>query len=738
MSEAMKAALLEKAKREKERRAGAAIGQPVGKTSDGVTVMRTPDGSLVADHPKLGRFDNQEMIQRMMQGDDFQSSLGQRRGEVQSQIDRETISQAPVAARLQEASQGLPLVGEWIDEAAGRFDPQAAQDMRTMSDAMERENPYESAAWNIAGGVAGSLPVALKGAQVAMKAPTAARGVLRGLGMGMGAGAVEGGSAMAGRAELGERGGAAFTGALVGGGIGGAVGALAPLVGKAAGAAWGRIKKLDVRTIAEEFGISNDAARAVKGFLVNDNLDAAAARLAQKGDNAMLAEAGPGTRQLLDTSMSRGGKALATATPRVEARVQGAGQRWASVVDDVLGDAEGGIKGAAKGIAKRTAKARKAAYDYAYSQPTPMTGEAGRKIEKVLGRIDPKDLNAAMREANAEMRDAGLTNMNIMATIDDATGEVTFSQPLSVLQLDYLGRGLGNIVDEGTDKLTGKVTPAARRASSQAGALRDAMKESVDGYERALKLGGDKIKETNALVMGRKLLSETTTPEDVRIAMKGASEAERAAARKGLRENLEAVMGRARATIADLEAGNIDFDAGQNQVAEAVAAIRNLSSGNNMKKTRFVLGGDADRLFGELSKVGDALTLRAAVARNSATAIRQAGQEALQETFAPGTARRIAGEMGSPLDAIREGTRALAGTDAKTITSLTDEGLAEIADVLTRIKGGEARRALGIVRAAMKGQPIKDAQAELISRAISGGSAALGYQSGTRVLTQPR
>lgn len=710
---------------------GASGLQSVRKVKGDGEVFRKPDGTLTLRYPGYVTSDP-DTIARVMEGETPADVW-------QDDIDRQRIAQNPVVARGVELVQGVPFAGEWIDEGLEKIDPGRAKSMRGLSDAMERQNPYESATLNITGGVISAVPLAMgapgaAAAKFVQGGKSVAGRIGRGLALSVPGGAVEGALSFAGRGETREeRMEGAKTGAVVGGGLAGVLGVFAPLIGAGAASLAKRIKKLDAQTIADQFGISQPAARVVKRYLQNDDLDAAQDFLSRAGDDAMLAEAGPATRQGLDDAMATGGEALAIARPRVAERMNSAATGWLKTLDDVLGTADGGIKGAAKDIARGSAAARKAAYDRAYAQPTPMAGPAAEAIQGVLDRITPETFEAAMKEAAAEARDAGLRNFNILAQIDDA-GNVVFSQPPSVQELDYLARGLSNVVDAGTDKMTGQMSPAAARAARQAQALRDAMKEGVEGYETALKLGGDKIRETQALVMGRKLLNEAMTVEDVRAAMNGASDAAKAAARKGLRENLEAVMGRARATIADLEAGAMDFETGMNNAAQAVAAIRNLTSKNNFQKSRFVLGTDAKRLFDELEKVGDALVLRAAVARNSATAIRTAGREAIQAEVEPGLLRRTAGNLGNPLDAAKEVSQTIAGIDPRSLTDQQRAYFAEIADALTQIRGADANRALFAVRKAMQGQPLKDAEAELIGRVVTGSSGVGLYQSGKQAL----
>lgn len=713
-------------------RRAAGGSEVVHTTPDGGRVVRDAQGNLSFSSPGYATSDP-EAVARIMDG-----ATPQR--EAQRTTDRLTIAQNPAAARVQEFNQGTPIVGEWLDEAVGTVAPRAAQAMRQTSDAMERENPGQSIGLNIAGGIATTAPLVAgaAGSRAADWVASGSTALTRGVRAGAVAaplGAAEGAASMSGRAGT-DRASAGATGAAVGAGLAGALGAFAPAIGEGAANLARRIKKLDVRVIADELGVSPKAARVVRGYLANDDLDAAAARMARSGDDAMLAEAGPATRQALDTAMSGGGEALRVGREAVEGRVARAGQRFAQQLDAILGTAEGGIKGRVSEITRRTAPARKAAYDRAYAQPVPTTGPAGQAIDDVLIRVAPEDFNAAMREANNEMRDAGIRNQNIMATIGD-DGTVTFSQPPSVLQLDYLARGLGAVVDAGTDKVTGRMTPAARRASRQAKDLRDALKGAVPDYARALRLGGDTIRQTEAVTLGRRLLSASTTREDVLTALRGASRDVKEAAKVGLRENIDAVMSRARSTIADLEAGNFDFADGQNAAAEAVAAVRNLVNRDNFQKARIVMGTDAKRLFDELEKVGDALVLRAAVARNSQTAIRQAGQEQMREVVAPGLAQRALGDMGNPLEGMRDVTRSIMGTDAAAMSDAERQYFGEIARALTGIRGQEAQRALAAVQRAMAGQPLRDEEAALIGRLTGLNASSALYQTGEQV-TAPR
>lgn len=685
----------------------------IGTTEDGGRIMRADDGTLSFASPAFSTND-QEAIQRVMAGDKF-SAIAQER------LDDQRIAENPVAARGQEFIKGLPFVGEFADEAVGAVSPEAGENMRRTSDAMQRRHPRQTAALNIAGGVAGSVPLIAGGAAVAVRAPgmigkTAAAGSLGATG-----GAIEGAVSGFGSGEdMESRQKASANRAMIGAGLGGLVGAAAPLVGTGARALVRRIKGVDFRAIADEFGIDPKTARAIKGFLVNDDLDAAARRISEIGDDAMLADAGIGTAQALDTAMASGGRALKVGRENIEARAQQAGGRLNKQLDNILGISSG-IKNAAKAISKKSAPARQAAFDRVYASPIDYSSAAGRNVESVLDRIPPETMQAAVKEANAEMISKSLRNEQIIAKIGD-DGAVTFESMPNARQLDMLKRKLGEIAESQKDEF-GRLTGAGIRSSRLAGELRDALTDAVPSYRTALKLGGDKIAEDNALRMGRDMLTRRVKLEDVRAAMKGAPKDVKEAAKRGLREGIEETLSNVRRTITD---PNTD-------AREAMQLVKEVSSRANLSKLRMVLGKNgADLLLSELDKATAALELRALVSTNSKTAVRQFGQAAVDEATGPGVTGTLA--RGEPIEAAKQAVQALTGaTDASSVAQ-REQIFGQIAEVLTQTRGKDAERAIQVVQRALQGQPMKDAEAEFLIRVVGVPTFSAIHQSGQQLL----
>lgn len=676
-------------------------------------VLQNAEGKRVYTSPGYNTSDPEE-VAKIIKG-------GTVANVVQDDLDRERIAANPVAARAQEFNQGLPVLGEWLDEAVGLVAPQAAKNMRATSDAMERQNPVESGALNVLGGIAYTAPLALAGAGAKTadwvgRAGSKIGRVARVAGAGAVAGGVEGAASGAGRGEglAGRARGAAVQGA-VGAAFGAALAPLADAAGIGAAEIAKRFKRMDVRTIADEFGVDAASARVIKQALLNDDLDAAATRLGQLGDDAMLADAGPATQALLDAASKTGGKALATTRDAVESRAATFGQRLPGKLDTILGVSVKGVKTTAREISQGTAAVRGAAYDKAYSTAINYADDAGRKIEGVFARIPSDTLNAAIKEANEAMQAEGIQNLQIMARIGK-DGKVTFSEMPNVRQLDEIKKALGTVAKAGVDQF-GRPTAQGLRAKRLAGELRDAITEAVPAYRTALKLGGDKLQRDEALDLGKRLLFKNVTVEDVRDFTKsGLSVEAREAAAQGLRDTIETNLSNVRRTITD---PNVD-------AREAMQLVKELSSRANITKVRMVLGpAKANALIEELDKQATALLLRGAVARNSDTAIRGAIKGQIDAETTPGLIRRTIGNAGNPLDAGKELTQAAAGIDARSISNQQQEVYAQIADALTRMRGPDAQRALAAVRNAMAGQPMKDEEARLIGRMVGTGAFQL-------------
>jgi hypothetical protein len=644
-------------------------------------------------------------------------------------FDKSTLDQIPAAVSgAAKFLQGVPFVGEYADELIGAVvGEDAMNNMRASQNAMGRQYPKTSMGLQFAGGVTGSIPIALAaGPAIIANAPAtlAGKAALSGLVASV-SGGIEGLVSGYGAGNDGDRMAAAKSRGAMGAALGGGLGVAAPLLGAGVKALVERVKGMDVKAIAKTLGISDDAAAALKPDLEALDFGAASANLRTSGPDAMLADAGGSTREALDAAITGGGKAARVGVDAVSARAAAAGEKLGKVLDIVLGVPEG-IKSAVKSIATRTAPARKKAYDLAYSSAIDYAAPSGRAIEDVLDRIPPTIMKGAIDEANDAMRAAGVKNRQIMASIAD-DGSVTFTNPLNVQQLDEIKKALGAVLEKETDAVTGKVSAAGMRARELARDLKTALGDAVGPYKRAVKLGGDKIAEDGAMKMGREIFMPSTTREQVAETMKGASIEAQEAARRGIRTYIDDALARVRRDF-----GNPDAD-----TTETMRLLNTLSSRDAREKLVRVLGAaKADRLLNEIDAVGKQFGTRQAIATGSATGRREARARALDDQLAPGVVGNAA--KGQSLATLRSFVQLVTRATPQADLERKQAVLADIARALTEKRGPEAEAALALIEKAVSGQPLKNEEALRIGRLAASVGALGGYQTGQKYLASPQ
>lgn len=699
-------------------------GDVIFRTEDGGRVTKSADGKL-AFHSDVWATNDQAAVREILNGAK-PSDISMR-----SQ-DNVTLSQHPYAAGAAKFLQGIPFVGQYVDEAFGAVQGDKTQEaIRASQSAMDRQYPKTSAGLQVAGGITGSaaaaaaLPEAATGF-VARHIPKTLIGqAATGVGFGATTGAIEGGISGYGAGNDGDRVQSAKDFAAIGGALGGVIGGAAPLASAGIKKIAQTLRGTDVSAISRELGISAKAAKVVKASIEHDDLAAAEAAIKAAGPDGMIADAGPAGARLLDTATKSSGAAARVAKDAIEPRVSAANTKLAATMDAVLGKPEG-VRAATSEVATRTAAARKAAYDMAFNSPIDYsTGGAGDAILGVLDRVPSATLKSAISEANDAMKAAGVKNMQIMASIAE-DGTVTFKEMPNVQQLDEIKKALDGIGRNETDAITGRISAQGLRAKGLAKDLRGAISDAVPGYKTAVKLGGDKIAEQDALTLGRKLLSPATTREDVALALDGASKEELSALKRGLRSQIDETLANVKRTISD---PNTD-------AREAMKVVKDMSSRANAEKLTALLGkADADKLFAQLDEAAAALDLRSATARNSDTYSRMATDNMVQAvTPTEGRVGKIF--SGTLLNAGKEIVDLLIGKTGERAALERQQIYKEIAQALTTKRGPDAAAALKIIDKAIQGQPVSSAEAARIAHVLTSGLALTGYQSGKQYLTR--
>lgn len=692
-------------------------------TKDGGRVVRSQSGALSFVSPAYSTSDP-EQIKRIMEG---AGGAEVSRGGMQESI----IAQAPVSARLTKLVEGTPAVGSYLDELVGAFaGPEATQGVRALSSAMEETRPVQSLGLNLGGAALGTaatlaatparIATALVPSTSARMLPSMGKAALTSSLLGATEGAIYG----AGQGEGAGRAETAGTGALFGGLLGGALGGAAPLVAAGAENIAGVFRRSDVAKIATDLGISREAATVIKNtFDQGGDIAAARAAIQRAGSEGMLADAGFAAQALLDASAATGGRAGQVAREAVEGRMTRTGEALDATLDATLGTAPLGPRTAVNAIAERTAPARKEAYTLAYQTPINYAAPQGRKIEEVLGRISPDDLIAGIVEANKDMRSNNIINQQIMAVLD-ANGEVQFLREMpNVQQLDEIKKALQKIAysRENTDDF-GRLTGTGKRYSRLAGELRDAVADAIPDYGTAVSIGGDKLAEERAFMLGRDLLSPKTEIEDIGFELgKKPSAAQVEAAKSGLRSQIAKVLGDVRAVPSDM---NLD-------AREVVKAVTDMSSGNARAKIRALMGAEADALLKQVDEAAQSAVVRTAMATNSKTAIRGSIKQTVQEMTTPGVlGQAMAGE---PINSSKALIQAITGQTEEFTAQQRQRIFEDIAKALTEKRGNTALAALDYLEQAMRGQPLTAAQNEFLARQIAGTTIIAGVPAAQEV-----
>lgn len=315
------------------------------------------------------------------------------------------------------------------------FDPKTAYAAGKQAEKMRLEDARRrtggaGTAVELAGGFVGAGP---------SKALQAAPTLLGRVRQGARAGALAGGVGGFGYGE-GTEGKAVST--ALGAGFGGALGGALPIAGevianRASGLRrlLGRDPELPRRIISEAIEADANIPRAVGDVMTQAQ---------RHGTPMMLADTGENVRGLLASVARRPGAARTLARDAVIARQEGQADRLAGVIARDLGSVSNPYQVADDLMAQARTRAAPL-YEQAYSGPTP----SPERIRALLNRPSTKGaMSRAYRIAAEEGRDP--TKLGFV--LDDA-GEVKLTREPSMQTLDYLKRGLDDIIEARRDPL---------------------------------------------------------------------------------------------------------------------------------------------------------------------------------------------------------------------------------------------------------------------------------------------
>lgn len=409
---------------------------------------------------------------------------------------------------LGSALEGIPIVGEYARDAADALSagiiaatgPETYGEMREQlqedRERLTKENPTTATLGNITGAIAGTAPM--------ISAAPAAFGVGSGpLIPRMLASGASGGALGATDAAVKSKGDLEAT--LKGGLLGGAGGFAGPAIG-AGFSKGGRYIKDGVKSIVNPKGAAK--TRIAQAMQMDDAAISAS-------DEALARQNG----QVL-MNVDRGGektRALARAASNVDPDARAAMQRVTDdrfvtqsdrAVDMVKRVAGGEVDDIA--LQKQiSAKARltnsqnyNKAYNFNFGDNHPV------ELDGIMQRIPATAIRNAQKVAQAEGRPFG---QQLVASIDDATGTVTFARKPSFQELDYIQRGLRGATDSEFKSGAGEVGTAYKNLRSE---LLDMM-DAVNPHYKQARAGAAAAFGADDAVDAGKVFARSTrnTPE---------------------------------------------------------------------------------------------------------------------------------------------------------------------------------------------------------------------------------
>ena len=672
------------------------------------TVIRDTENGLTLTSPSFATND-QEKIQDFLDRNDENKSAGDIS---KSSFYQSALDQRPVASRAAQFLN-IPYAGEYLDEAVGKiYGERGTNDVRLMRDAMASENPVETLGLNVAGSVAATAPI------LALMPESVSAGllgtgtkvlpkILKGSVIGSLLGGTEGFASGYGRGKDDDRWNQALTGGMFGTGFGVLAG---PFAGLAHGL--GKLGEKYIGTIsskiANELGISEPAARVIKETFDNGgDINVAIANIERAGSEGMIVDSGKAAEALLDVASSLSPEGADIALQNLGRRMSRSRENVSNTLDETLGTPPLGPKQAVGDIANRTKDARNKAYEEAYSSPVPYANEKGDAVVSVLDRIPNRIKKEAIEKANELMQIAGVKQQNhIKAEILD-NGDIVFSSDPNkmpnIMQLDYIKRALGNLAYKPSNLDNfGRLSPDGHVYQGLSRDLKNAVSDAVPLYGKAVKLGGDKISEEAAFSIGSKLLNTKTNVEDVVLAMLNGSDAEKAAAKQGLRFQIETILN----NVKNIASNQFD-DLSAREVSQAV---KDLSSDNARTKIRAVLGKEADAFLSQIDEVAQSSRILASQALNSKTAPRQVINEFNKAIVDEGNFFRGV--------SLGDAVKSLISSPVNK-PKLFREMYADVSQALTKSRGPDAVKALRFIDEAIKDGKISDDKLSVVMQALT-------------------
>lgn len=247
-----------------------------------------------------------------------------------------------------------------------------------------------------------------------------------------------------------------------------------------------------------------------------------------RGVPLALGDTGDNARAILASTGRQPGPARTIARDTAISRQENQGERIAGAIERDLGEVTN-VREASERLIKQAKRNAAPLYDEAYAAPIAITDD----LQSILTRIPPQ----AVRNAQALARLEGRSPTELGVDLDDA-GEVVLRDRPSMQTLDYIKRGMDDVVETFRDGTTGRLN-----LNTQGRAVNDVLRDFIDeldfinpayGAARAAYSGPTKM--AAALKEGRAAINATA--DDILVKTRDLTEAERQQFQLGLRSGL--------------------------------------------------------------------------------------------------------------------------------------------------------------------------------------------------------
>ena len=288
-------------------------------------------------------------------------------------------------------------------------------------------------------------------------------------------------------------------GAAIGAGTGFGLGALTPPLISATGKVVDVASRPIRNAIESQSSPTRSAANKISKAFARDEipLDTIQGTMKNgKGDLVLADVGGENVLGLTEAIATMPGKAKNQALNQLRERQVGQGQRIEKIIFDNISDTKATVQ-LQDDIARVRSEQAKPLYDAAYA----VEDVSDEAINNVLLRL-PDDTFEALKDIS---RTEGLIFPNIIQTAKDGTRKVVSGY--GVRDIDTIKRGLDELIDQGIDSVTGKVSPRASRLLELKSQLLKNVDEKVPEYAAARKVFSDSKGLEDAMMKGRKFFN---------------------------------------------------------------------------------------------------------------------------------------------------------------------------------------------------------------------------------------